>query len=641
VYFLKDRPARRVIHSIVIGTLLFIAITLNRSTLAQADSAPPPPISAAAQSWNATTPTAHYRGESDWLVEIGQYTAADAYGPFPGRAYKVGDTEQFFALDYGSTSRYARRLTATLKAVTDHAYWWFEQGTTADMTALTAAETRFETGIYPLDHKLFGSEWNPGIDGDAHIFLLHQKRIGGQAVGVFSSKDECAVAICGDSNQHEMLYIGLDFGPVNSPQELTVISHELQHLIQFNNNGNEQRWLDEGLAQLAEQLNGFNPNYIAGDSIGLMLRNTNFQLNSWPPTPDIDPTLNYATSYMFCVYVYQRFGVSFIQAVAQSKYKGMAAFAHALTDLNIKETLDQVFTDWTVTNYVNIPYVGDGRYYYQSLKLPQRPTTISLSPDIAQSDAVHEYGAEYLTLSNGGTYTLTFKGQTTMPLLPVRPPSGQWMWWSYNEPRAATRLDRAFDLTNAANSTLTFKAWWDIQQDADLLHILVSTDDGQTWQTTPATHTINCSFGGDCYTGQSQGWQTEKVDLSAYDGQKIQIRFEYITRIGDAAAGMFLTDFHLDAVGFTDDVQHGDNGWLASGFMRITQTVPQNWALNVITRTTPPQVIPLTPDSKNSGVFTFIVPTVTGGNSGAIIVVDAMAPFVQGTANYTLTVHRQ
>ena len=627
--------------AVLTAVLLLIGAAGSQQVAAAQASATPEAITAAARSWEATTPAVRYRSESDWLVESGQYTPAEAFGPFPGRAYQVGDTEKFFALDYASTSRYPRRLTATLRAVTDHAYWWFEQGTTVDPMALSAAEKRFETGIYPLDHKLFGTEWTPGIDGDPHIFLLHQKTLGGPAVGVFSSKDECAVAVCGDSNQHEMLYIGLDFGPVNSPQELTVISHELQHLIQYNNNGSEQRWLDEGLSQLAEQLNGFNPSFIAGDGLGLLLRNSNFQLNSWPVTPDIDPTLNYVSSYMFCVYVYQRFGTPYIQAVAQSKYKGMAALAHGLIDLHIAETLDQVVADWIVTNYVNIPYVGDGRYYYQSLRLPQRPTTISLMPDNPQTDTVHEYGAQYLSLLNAGTYTLTFHGQPTMPLLPNPPPGGPWMWWSYNEPRGAARLERTIDLSTASRSRLTFRAWWDIQQDADLLHILISSDGGNTWKTVPASSTSKCSFGGFCYSGQSQGWHTEQVDLSAFDGQTIQLRFEYLTRVADPGAGMFLTDFHLDAAGFADDVQHGDNGWQANGFMRVTQTVPQHWALNVITRSTPPQVIPLTPDSSENGVFTFTVPPVSGSNAGAVIAVGAMAPFVQGSASYSLTVHRQ
>ncbi|MHB8627114.1 MAG: hypothetical protein ACYDBJ_13520 [Aggregatilineales bacterium] len=635
--------AKSLIRVTLIGFLCFTIWGLAQPVGVSAlDSAPPEKVTNAALSWDATTPITRYGGISDWLVESGARTPAEAYGPFPGRAYKVGDTETFFALDYNSSSNTPRRLTATLKQITDHAYWWFEKGTVADPTALVGAGKQFETQIYPLDHKLFGTEWSPGIDGDPHIFLLHQKTIGGGAVGVFSSRDECARSICPTSNQHELLYIGLDFGPVGSPQEMTVIAHEFQHLIQYHNTGGQDRWLDEGFAQLAEHLNGFNPRDIAGRNLSDLLSTPDLQINSWPPTSDSDPSLNYAVSYMFCVYLYQRFGVPFIQDAAQSKYKGMAALEHALTDLNENETLDQVFTDWTIANEVNSPYVGDGRYYYQSLKLPKRPTPIDLTPGVTENDTVQEYGAEYLSLPDPGTYQLTFNGQRQVALMPTRSPTGQWMWWSYNQPHGASRLDHAFDLTNATNATLKFQAWWNIYKDYDVAHVLVSSDDGQTWKTVGATDTSRCQLGGSCFTGKSRGWQTETVDLSAYDGQPVRVRIEYITQSTDVGAGLFLTNFRLDAIGFTDDVQHGANEWQTGGFMRITQYVPQYWAVNVITLATGsgtartiPQVIPMTLDSRNTGTMTVTVP-----KGGVVIDVAAMAPFVQTGASYTLSAHQ-
>ncbi len=589
---------------------------------------------ASSLSWDSATPTARFRGIADWLVDVGARTPAEAYGPFSGKTYQTGDTETFFALDFASNQEPPRRLTATLQLITDHAYWWFEEGTKVDQTALIAAGKRFENDIYPLDHRLFGSEWLPGIDGDPRLFLLHQKRIGGYAVGVFSSRDECAKTICPDPNQHEMLYIGLDFGPVGSPQELTVISHELQHLIQYNVNGNQERWLDEGLAQLAEHLNGFSPHLIASDNLHGYLHDPNFQLNSWPPTSNIDPGVNYAAGYIFCVYLFQRFGTSFIQAILASPYKGLASIEHALKTLNIGQTVDQVFADWTITNYVNNPYVGDGRYSYQSLTLSQRADTVDLTVDEPQTDSVHEYGADYLLLNQAGKYTLDFKGDTQTRLSDARPTSGKWMWWSYNEPRGAARMERAFDLSGTHNAVLAFNTWWDVQLGHDLAHVLVSTDNGKTWKVVAGAHSRNCSLGGACYDGQSQGWVKETVDLSAYDGQQIRVRFEYLTQGGSTGQGFFVDDIRLDAIHYLDDAESSAGGWQTSGFMRVTQTVPQHWLVNVIVRSTPPQVIPVTLDANNTRQLDLTVPT-----SGVVIVVGAAAPFIQGTANYTLTAH--
>lgn len=612
----------------IVIALLAVCL-LSATTPLRADT----PNSTTAVSWISATPTARFRGIYDWLVDVGQRTPAEVYGPFVTRKYTLGSVDSFFALDFGSTQTPPRRMKATLKLVTAHAYWWFEDGTTVDSAALKAAGARFENDIYPLDQRVFGDNWLGGIDGDPHIFLMHQKKIGGYAVGVFSPLDECAKAICANSNQHEMLYIGLDFGPVGSPQELTVISHEMQHLIQYNVNGNQQRWLDEGFAQLAEHLNGFDPHLIANSNLSDFLQNPNFQLNTWPASSAIDPALNYAAGYIFCVYLYQRFGASFIHYLTNSPYKGLASVEHALAVLNTGETLDQVFADWTITNYANNPYIADGRYAYQSLKLPARAGTVAIQSDTPQSDVVQEYGAEYLSLRESGHYTLHFKGDSTVQLTDARPTSGKWMWWSFNEPRGASRLERAFDLSNAHNAQLAFNAWWDIQERRDLAQVLVSTDNGASWTVIRGAHTHDCALGGACYDGRSQGWVKETVDLSAYDGQQIRVRFEYLTQGGNIGTGFFVDDIRLDALQFKDDVEGGINGWQASGFTRVTQDIPQHWAVNLITADNPPKVIPVTLDTNNTAQFNFDAPA-----KGVVIVVGAMAPFVTGSASYALTV---
>ncbi len=583
--------------------------------------------------WSDVTPVARYRNEGDWLVDIGRLKPEDVYGPLPGKAYKVGDTETFNALNFQGPSY---QIRATLKLVTDHAYWWFEEGTDPNPQDLQRAGERFENDIRPLDNTLFGQEWTPGIDGDPHTFILHQKEIGGYAVGVFSPKDECPIMLCPHSNQHEMLYIGLDFGPVGSPQELTVIAHEYQHLIQFNNDGDEQRWLDEGLAQLAEHLNGFNPHQIANSNLLAFLHFPNFQLNSWPDRADIDPGVNYATGYIFSVYLYQRFGSPFIEHLARSKYKGLAAVDETLKALNVGESLDDVFMDWAVTNYVNDPHVGDGRYSYQSLRLPRQASSTDMSLGSPQDGMLHEYGADYLDLSQGGSYSLSFQGDTTVKLSNATPTSGKWMWWSYNEPHGAAHLEREFDLTNAKKPVLTYNAWWDLTQDYGRVYVEVSTDSGQTWTPIDATSTRHCDISDDpCYLNHSQGWEKESLDLSFFAGQKIRVRFDYLTDGATPGSGFFLDDIRLPAIGFADNVETDQAGWSHEGFMRVTNDLPQHWSVSVVSRTDPQTILPVKLDARNSGRLNFKVP-----DEGAVLVITAMAPFVTTTSNYKITLRK-
>ncbi len=597
--------------------------------VSRADSNSAPPVG-----WADVTPTAHYRNRGDWLVDVGWAKPADIYGPFPSKSYQQGDTDRFFALDYVQAGP-PRRMTAKLLLVTEHAYWWFEDGTDVDQDKLQAAADTFEKQIYPLDTTLFGMPWTPGIDGDPRIFIMHQKEIGGYAVGVFSPRDECARKVCPSSNQHEMIYVGLNYAPVGSQQELSVLAHEFQHLIQYNNDGNEERWLDEALAQLAEHLNGFNPRYIASSNLRDFLHAPNFQLNSWPYRFDADPGVNYAVGYIFAVYLYQRFGTPFIEHLARSPLKGLSSVEESLRAMNSSETLDQVFADWTVTNYVNSPYVDDGRYYYQSLKLPQRVDTTDLAPNNPYEGETHEYGADYLQLRKSGTYTLTFGGDPVTKLTDAQPTSGESMWWSFNAERGAARMERSFDLTKAQDPELKFKAWWSTIQEGSWAHVLVSVDGGKKWEVRSATDTDTCHAddGLQCFTGDSNGWRDETVDLTPYAGKTIRVRFEYVTDRPTPAQGLFLDDISIPVIGYMDDAESDNGGWTRQGFIRTSSDVAQHWAVNVITRTTPPKVLPVKLDNNNQGKLKFTAPT-----DGAIIVVGAMAPFVEATARYTVTV---
>src|SRR5690349_12667207 len=85
---------------------------------------------------------------------------------------QVGDKDSFNIANEGE-SYY--KLTATVRFVTDHAYWYVADGYAVDMTALESSTHVFEDQIYPTNRKYFGTEWTPGIDADPHITVLLAK----------------------------------------------------------------------------------------------------------------------------------------------------------------------------------------------------------------------------------------------------------------------------------------------------------------------------------------------------------------------------------------------------------------------------------------------------------------------------------
>jgi len=582
-------------------------------------------------SWLDVTPPLRYRSYADLAVELGWLSKQAAYGPFATKQYKKGDSETFYALDFLATRD--RKMKATLELVTDHAYWWFEEGAKPTNTdALVKAAERFEKDIYPLDHKLFGSEASPGVDGDPRIYIMNQKKIGGYAVGVFSPWDQCPIEVCRTSNQRDMIYVGLDYAPIGSVQSLTTIAHEFQHLIQYTNDGDEQRWLDEGLAQLAEHLNGFEPRYISGNSTRLYLNNTNVQLNSWPASAETDPSVNYAMGYMFSVYLYQRFGTPFVQFLARSPYKGLSAVAQTLKEFNIPLTLDQVFHEWAITNYVNSPYPGSGQYYYQSLKLSSRPLTQTLTNSVAKRVNLKNYAAGYYVIDQPGNYTLSFRGENSEKVGPPAPPSGESMWWSFNDTHGMARLEREIDLTNARRATLTFKTWYDMPTDQNIGMVLASKDGGANWTPLRGSLTERCETRLYCYQGRSNGWEEESVSLAAYAGKKVLIRFQYVTEPGEQRVGWFLDDIAVADANFADDAETRVEGWQTDGFIRVPQAVPVHWAVTAIDRADATKMQAMQVNDNGDGTLTLTV-----GKSGAVVAVTGTAPFTYGSATFSLT----
>jgi len=63
---------------------------------------------------------------------------------------------------------------ATLRLVTDHAYWFVEADLAdrAPQPDLERSAAVFENQTYPLIHRYFGSEPLPGVDHDGHIVFF-------------------------------------------------------------------------------------------------------------------------------------------------------------------------------------------------------------------------------------------------------------------------------------------------------------------------------------------------------------------------------------------------------------------------------------------------------------------------------------
>lgn len=558
----------------------------------------------------------------------------------PAKSYQVGDKETFW-ISNSDTSEH-RQGNFTLIYATPHSYFWAEDGADVNQGAVRALMDTFEEKIYPTNRNFFGSEANPGVDGDPHIYVVYAHDLGSSIGGYFSSSDQYNPSVKKYSNAHEM-YVMSTNQPVEGDYAYATLAHEFVHMIQEASDRNDVSWINEGFAEVGAFLNG----YDVGDGQLYYVENPDLQLNAWADNSSPDFGSHYGQSFLFLAYFLDRFGEEASKALTTNPENDLTSIDDTLTELNITDPqtgqglkADDVFVDWAVTMHLLDGSVGDGRYQYKNYPgAPQVTATTSISSCPQSTDgSVNQYGIDYYTIRCSGNYTLNFSGSTVVGLLPMDAHSGKYSYWSNLGNESDMSLTREFDFTGVSGPlNLSYWTWYDIEEDWDYLYLEASTD-GKTWEIlkTPSSTDYNPSgqsFGW-AYTGQTGDWKQEQVDLSQFAGQNVQLRFEYITDAAINGEGFLLDDVRIDAINYQEDFEAGDGGWEAAGFVRVENTLPQTYRLTLITKgdTTTVTHIPVNPDQ------TAEIPLSLNSGEEAVLVVTGTTRFTRLPAAYQIEI---
>ncbi|RLQ94894.1 immune inhibitor A domain-containing protein [Falsibacillus albus] len=161
------------------------------------------------------------------------------------------------------------------------------------------------------------------------------------------------------------------------------------------------------------------------------------------------------------------------------------------------------------------------------------------------------------------------------------PATGSYEYWGGQADEIDTNMVTDVDLTGKTSAELTFDAWYDIEEQWDFGFVQVSTDNGATWKSLGNEHTrsdvedggyptiINSMPG---FTGNSNGWEAEKFDLSQYAGQKIKLRLRYASDWGYTLAGFFADNIKVVADGKTivdDGAENNASPFTLNGFKQF------------------------------------------------------------------------
>ena len=375
---------------------------------------------------------------------------------------------------------------------------------------LRQAAEEFERRIHPVVTGATGDVWNPGVDNDPRLTVLHTPLT--FAAGYFGSRDEFTKATHPKSNEREMIYMNTSLEPGGAVY-LSVLAHEFQHAVAWNQDNGEESWINEGMAEYATEQVGYGGSFVRD-----FLSRPGTQLNFWPDVGRATAP-HYGAAELFVNYLADHFGgydgVGRLFRLPQDGVDGVDAY---LAGYGLR--FEDVFGDWVVANYLDL---DDGLYGYPSRSV-RTPSAYRMSGYGERTGALAQFGTRYFELDlPDGDAVIRFQGAPTVGQTASDCHGGSRCWWSNRGDSINPKLTREFDLSGLDAATLEFWAWYDIEEGWDYAYVEASGDGGLTWRVLSGEHSTTTDPVGNAYgpgyTGESGGWVRENVDLTPFGGR--------------------------------------------------------------------------------------------------------------------------
>ena len=230
-------------------------------------------------------------------------------------------------------------------------------------------------GIYDKVTSVFGQP--PDFDNDPRIYILLldvniRGRTGWQHLeesffspmahyGFFNPIDEYSARVDSMSNEHEILYV--DCVPTNpsSSGALASLAYNLQRMIHWYNDPNEERWLAEGCSMLAQFLCGYG--VLTGyfppmdPFVSITVYTDEWGDWTWQPSE--------VQNSMLLHFYFEKYGEPFISdLVADDAHQGVEAIDTTLHSLGFSKSFSEVFEDFTLTWYfLSLGLAADSSFF--------------------------------------------------------------------------------------------------------------------------------------------------------------------------------------------------------------------------------------------------------------------------------------
>jgi len=210
-----------------------------------------------------------------------------------------------------------------------------------------------------------------------------------------------------NSNNRHMIYMDSKQGTPGNTSFYGTLAHEFQHFIHYNNDAIEESWVEEGLSGLARFVCGYGH------------QTSHVTAFSQAPTTSLtywaDDLANYGATYLFILYLAEKYGgAATIKAIVTNQGTGIDGINNALFSRGYLVTVNDIFKNWVVANYLNNSSISDGIYGYAASfsGITDAPGNITVTTTVSSYQAsgtgtLNEYGADYVKFTDlGGTYNI-------------------------------------------------------------------------------------------------------------------------------------------------------------------------------------------------------------------------------------------
>jgi hypothetical protein len=293
------------------------------------------------------------------------------------REYSVGDTRSFWKWDLTNMPPQNILVPATCRAVGEYSYvfvanedWPTHMNESDVQEVFNYLETETmngdDFGAVEMDIMHFG-ELPDELDNDSKLIVFYSELgsfQGSTFDGYFNAynqmTDEQAQNYGEHSNECEMIYMTCHPLDPTDPIRISVLAHELEHLIHWGGDINEDTWVNEGLAELAMVYFGM------PDPISQFNSNPDNSLNTWN-----QDWADYVKTMLFFTYFMENFDDETIMAdIVSEPANSITGIQNQLIEHGYAIPFEAIFNNWTIANYLDDPSVAQGQYNYENLTIP-------------------------------------------------------------------------------------------------------------------------------------------------------------------------------------------------------------------------------------------------------------------------------